>query len=67
MTTVITSDWLPQAHRPLLQLPEEVLREERGRGGGRGAEEELRLVLAVLPGRVHHPHRDDVHQPQPHR
>ena len=54
-------------HRPLLQLPQEVIRKERRGGGGQCQEEGLQLVRCLLPGWRHNPHGDDVHQPKSHR
>ena len=55
------------SNRPLLQLSQKVIREERRGGGGQCQEEGLQLVRCLLLGWGYDPHRDDVHQPKSHR
>ena len=55
------------SHCSIFQLPQKAIWEECGGSRVRDQEEEVLLVLHLQPGRVHHTHRDDVHQPEPYR
>ena len=55
------------SHCSIFQLPQKAIWEECGGSRVWDQEEEVLLVLHLQPGRVHHTHRDDVHQPEPYR